>query len=149
MSMVYMNPARYIKKEDAAYFVRQQYKLTGVVFFALTLSLGFIYFSVAPKMMQLYADFSVTPHPATKFLPYIATFSIFVLVLLGLQSFGKKVDKSELDKKLRAYKPREMILSNKVLDMRMAYLAMAIGFTMIAILTASIILPIYRLTGSL
>ncbi|NCN82622.1 MAG: hypothetical protein GW947_01520 [Candidatus Pacebacteria bacterium] len=147
--MVYINPVRYIKKEDAAYFVRQQYKLTGVIFFTLAFVLGLLYFSVAPKMMRLYANFSIAPHPFTKALLYIAVLSIVVLVFFGLQSFGKKVDKSELSKKLRAYKPREMILSNKVLDMRMAYVAMAIAFAMIAILTASVILPIYNLTENL
>lgn len=143
-----MITTQYIKKEDAAYFVRQQYKMVGVMYLALAGVYGFIYFTVVPKMMQLYADFTIPLHPSLKISTFIFILASIAFVLIGFKFLGKKVDTSELNKKLRAYKPNEMILSNKVLDMRTAYIALTAGFLLIGLISASIIAPIYSLTES-
>ncbi|MBP9781250.1 hypothetical protein KBC89_01195 [Candidatus Woesebacteria bacterium] len=138
--------SRYIKKSDAGYFVKQQYRLIAIMLLFIVIAFGFIYFTVFSKMMTMYEDLGQLQPFLVRQFPYGFTIFSLTAVLTSLRFFTKEVDIKELNKKLSKYKQNEMILSNEVLDMKNALLV--IGATMLFVLyiVFSIISPIYNIT---
>ncbi|HNQ16897.1 MAG TPA: hypothetical protein PKJ26_02070 [Candidatus Woesebacteria bacterium] len=144
--MLYSQYSRYIKKSDAEFFVKQQYRLIAIMLLFIVIAFGFIYFTVFSKMMTMYEDLGQLQPFLVRQFPYGFTIFSLVAVLSSVRFFTKEVDVKELNKKLSKYKQNEMILSNEVLDMKNAILV--IGATMLFVLymVFSIISPIYSIT---
>ncbi len=138
--------SRYIKKSDAEFFVKQQYRLIAIMLLFIVIAFGLIYFTVFSKMMTMYEDLGQLQPLVVRQFPYGFTIFSLTAVLASLRFFTKEVDVKELNKKLSKYKQNEMILSNEVLDMKNAILV--IGATMLFVLYVvfSIIYPIYSIT---
>ena len=141
--MYYTNYIRYIKKSDAKFFINQQYKLIALIYFSIIVMMAILSLIVVPELTDLYVEIE-NAHPLLlKIYPYGLSILSVIGLLIAFNFLLKKVDEKHLSNKLIAYKNDEMILSNQVLDMKSAYLAIGYGLVFISYVTISLILPIY------
>lgn len=141
---MYMGYMGYVKKEDAKELLARQPMMGRI--FAGALAIVFVLMNVliGPKISALASEFSYTlpwyADPTVRAIVFVA--AVLVLFLVQPQS------ETELEAKLRKYKPGEMILMSKLTDQRYVYTVFGIMLASVLYIVLSIVLPIYSITGA-
>ncbi|MBP7774668.1 hypothetical protein KA078_02650 [Candidatus Woesebacteria bacterium] len=139
----------YIKKEDAHYFISQRYKLLGVIYTAFAAVLAAEYWFVIPKLENLFLEFNLDVPIQFVLAPWFIAFAICISLAISVYYFSKKVDASNLQQRLKEYKPNEMIRIDKIISMREVYFALFYFLILFILFVSAVIQPIYSLTADL
>jgi hypothetical protein len=136
---------QYIKKEDVKDFLEARNRLLGVMIMSFLIIMSVIYFTVAPRMYALFMDTGMVLPLLVKFSPVIAATLAIIAVLFIIRLFSIKVDEVALQQKLEKYKDGEMIMADKVLDMRNSYITIGfIGISM-TLFILTFMVPLFSL----
>lgn len=143
--MYYSHVARYIKKEDAAHYRLQQYRLIGILLIAITVMQIVLCAYLAPELSETYTIAQTQPHWLLQLLPYgMVTLSALSFLIAG-SFLTKKVDRKQLAQQLSSYEPKEMMEAKQVLDMNSAYFALFFGLLYIGYCMISLVIPLLTL----
>ena len=139
----------YVKKEDIREAVDSQRKLRAIVLLSAAGTTGMLRFLVAPRLIELYADFGVRmPSHVVISLTFSAVLTI-ALTIAGGYLLLSKSDYTKATSVAKKYKSGEMIRIKELLDYKLEWAVIIALLAVVVYQVLSLIIPIYSLTSQM
>ena len=139
----------YIKKADVKDLIRARKLNLALITGSMSLVIVILHLVVFPKLVKLYADYSLTKPIIIEIEPYIVGALVLIsIALIYYFYFTDYIDK-QINGKIVKYKDDEMIKTSEILDRKQEVGVFIFLLLAVCFLIFSLIQPIYNLTNTI